>query len=205
VKDDHARTDQVDPVTADAESRWGRTPPHQIEGPVLRGIALVENIGILLLMSATVLTILAQVLFRRFLDQPLSWSTEVATTLLVYVAFIGFAIGARDNVHVAMRLFEDKFAPPLQRASRLVELVVMGAVVAAIGIGGGIYAYEQRDVVTPAGLPLWASFVALPIGCALGFGHILVEFAAVLRGVAETEPPREGAGISAAPERIEGA
>jgi TRAP-type C4-dicarboxylate transport system permease small subunit len=182
----------VEPASADGEPSWGQTPEHQRSGAVLRTVALTENVGILLLMSATVLTILAQVLFRRFLDQSLSWSTEVATSLLVYVAFLGFAIGVRDNVHVAMRAFEDRFAPAVQRALRIVELLVMGTVVAAIGIGGGTYAYEQRDVTTPAGLPLWWSFLALPLGCALGCLHVLVELAAVLRGTATTELPQVG-------------
>jgi TRAP-type C4-dicarboxylate transport system permease small subunit len=179
-------------AAADVEAGWGRTPPHQRSGAVLRAVAAVENVGILLLLSATVLTILAQVLFRRFLGEPLSWSTEAATTLLVYVAFVGFAIGVRDNVHVAVRVFEDRFTPAVQRGLRVVELLVMGAVVAAIGIGGATYAYEQRDVVTPAGMPLWSAFIALPLGCALGCLHVLIELTAVLRNTAEPEPPQVG-------------
>ena len=89
------------------ESGWGRTPPHQLAGP-LKGVALFENTVIFGLLAAIVAVILAQVVFRRFLDDPLSWSTEIATQLLVYVAFVGFAIGVRDNSHVAMRLFEDR-------------------------------------------------------------------------------------------------
>jgi len=177
---------------APAEEEWGRTPAHQRAGAVLATVTMVENVVILLLLAATVLTILAQVLFRRFLDQPLSWSTEVATTLLVYIAFVGFAIGVRDNVHVAMRAFEDRFAPRVQRGFRIVELLVLGSVVAAIGIGGAVYAFEQRDVVTPAGLPLWSAFVALPIGCALGCLHVLIELVAVVRGTVETAPPLVG-------------
>jgi TRAP-type C4-dicarboxylate transport system permease small subunit len=180
------------PPPANAEGGWGQTPPHQTSGPVLRAVAAIENVVILLLLSATVLTILAQVFYRRFLDQPLSWSTEFATTLLVYIAFVGFAIGVRDNVHVAMRVFEDRFNPAVQRALRVVELLTMGAVVAAIGIGGAIYANEQRDVVTPAGMPLWTSFAALPFGCALGCLHIVVELVAVLRNPTVPVEPQVG-------------
>jgi TRAP-type C4-dicarboxylate transport system permease small subunit len=179
-------------AAANAEPGWGKTPPHQQSGGALRALTAAENVLILLLLSATVLTILAQVVFRRFLDQPLSWSTEVATTLLVYVAFVGFAIGVRDNVHVAMRVFEDRFSPAVQRTLRVVELLVMGAVVAAIGIGGAVYAYEQRGVVTPVGLPLWSAFAALPFGCALGCLHVLIELVAVLRDRAESVQPQVG-------------
>ena len=190
---DRPETVAVEPASVTStESSWGQTPAHQRSGAFLSAVAATENIVILVLLSSTVLTILAQVLFRRFLDQSLSWSTEVATSLLVYIAFVGFAIGVRDNVHVAMRAFEDRFTPSVQRGLRIVELLVMGTVVAAIGIGGGIYAYQQRDVVTPAGLPLWWSFVALPLGCALGCLHVLVELAAVWRGTAGPALPQVG-------------
>lgn len=168
------------------ESGWGRTPPHQLAGP-LKGVALFENTVIFGLLAAIVAVILAQVVFRRFLDDPLSWSTEIATQLLVYVAFVGFAIGVRDNSHVAMRLFEDRLGVRARLGTRVVELVVLGLVVGLIGYGGLIYAIQQADVVTPAGFPLWTAFAALPFGCVLGVLHVVVDLVALLRGKARPE------------------
>jgi TRAP-type C4-dicarboxylate transport system permease small subunit len=150
--------------------------------PALHALAVVENALITLLLAAIVLTVLAQVAFRYVVDQPLSWSTEVATDLLVYVAFVGFAIGIRDNAHVAMRLFENRLGATPRRWLRVVELVVLGVVVACIGIGGAVYGYEQRDVLSPSDIPLWATFAALPLGATLGVVHIVVEVVALLRG-----------------------
>jgi TRAP-type C4-dicarboxylate transport system permease small subunit len=143
--------------------------------PVLRGIALVENVLIGLLLIAIVLVILAQVFFRYVLSQPLSWSTEVATGLMLYVAFIGFAIGVRDNAHVALNLFERRLGPRGLRAVRIVELLFLGGVLLALGIGTVQYISEQSDVTTPAGLPLWSILLAIPIGSALGVLHAVVE------------------------------
>jgi TRAP-type C4-dicarboxylate transport system permease small subunit len=171
-------------AAAEEDSGWGRTPAYQLAGP-LRYVALVENAVIFALLAAIVLVILAQVAFRRFLDDPLSWSTEIATQLLVYVAFLGFAIGVRDNAHVAMRLFEHRLGARARRATRVTEILVLGAVVAAIGYGGLVYTIEQADVVTPAGFPLWTAFAALPFGCAFGVLHAVVELVAVLRGRAD--------------------
>jgi TRAP-type C4-dicarboxylate transport system permease small subunit len=148
----------------------------------LRALAAAENALIFALLAGTVAVILAQVFFRYALQRPLSWSNEVATDLLVYIAFVGFAIGVRDNAHVALHLFERRIGARARRGLRLGELLVLGAVLAGIGIGGAAYLWEQRDVVSPVGIPLWAAFLPLPLGAALGLTHLVVEIVALLRG-----------------------
>jgi TRAP-type C4-dicarboxylate transport system permease small subunit len=142
---------------------------------VLRGIALAENVLIGLLLIAIVAVILAQILFRYALSQPLSWSTEVATGLLLYVAFVGFAIGVRDNAHVTLNLYERRLSARGRRVVRSVELLFLGGVLLALGVGTVQYISEQRDVTTPAGLPLWTILLAVPLGSALGIFHAVVE------------------------------
>jgi TRAP-type transport system small permease protein len=144
-------------------------------GRVLRAVAVFENVLIGLLLSAIVLVILTQVFFRYVLSQPLSWSTEVATGLMLYVAFIGFAIGVRDNAHVALNLFERRLGDRGLRVVRIVQLAFLGGVLLALGVGTVQYISEQSDVTTPAGLPLWTILVAMPIGSALGVLHVIVE------------------------------
>jgi len=141
----------------------------------MRILRAAENALIGLLLIATVLTILAQVFFRYVLSQPLSWSTEVATGLLLYIAFIGFAIGVRDNAHVALNLFERRLGDRGRRVARIIELVALGAVLLALGIGTVQYISEQSDVTTPAGLPLWTILLAIPIGAALGIVHAVAQ------------------------------
>jgi TRAP-type C4-dicarboxylate transport system permease small subunit len=150
--------------------------------PALRALAAVENALIVVLLAGTVLTILAQVFFRYLLDAPLSWSNEVATDLLVYIAFVGFAIGVRDNAHVALNLFETRLGVLPRRILRIGELTILGFVLVCIGIGGVRYMIEQSDVVSPVGIPLWAAFLPLPLGAVLGSVHLIVEIVALLRG-----------------------
>jgi TRAP-type C4-dicarboxylate transport system permease small subunit len=141
----------------------------------MRVLRTVENFLIGFLLVATVLTILAQVFFRYVLARPLSWSTEVATGLLLYIAFIGFAIGVRDNAHVALNLFERRLGDRGRRVARIVELVALGGVLLALGTGAVQYMAEQSDVTTPAGLPLWTILLAIPLGAALGIFHAVVQ------------------------------
>jgi TRAP-type C4-dicarboxylate transport system permease small subunit len=154
--------------------------------PVLRGLAVAENALVLILLAGTVLTILTQVFFRYALSRPLSWSTEVATDLLVYIAFVGFAIGVRDNAHVALNLFERKLGMRSRRVQRIVELAVLTAVLLVLSVSAILYMREQTGVVSQTGIPVWAVALALPIGGFLGAFHAIVEIVALLRGA---EPP----------------
>jgi TRAP-type C4-dicarboxylate transport system permease small subunit len=161
-----------------------------------KALATAENVVIGLLLIAIVAVILAQVFFRYVLSAPLSWSTEVATGLLVYVAFIGFAIGVRDNAHVALNLFERRLGRRGLRLVRIVELVFLGGVLLALGIGTVQYISEQSDVTTPAGLPLWTILVAIPIGSALGVLHAVVEIVSPTpEDVLEDERELVGGGV----------
>jgi TRAP-type C4-dicarboxylate transport system permease small subunit len=160
----------------------GATPDFQRSNAALRALVVFENVLMFVLLAGTVLVLLAQVFFRYALERPLSWSNEAATDLLVYVAFVGFAIGIRDNAHVALNLFERRLGTRPRRWLRIGELAVLGVVLSCIGIGGATYLWEQRDVVSPVGIPLWAAFLPLPIGAVLGMVHIVVEVEALSRG-----------------------
>jgi TRAP-type C4-dicarboxylate transport system permease small subunit len=179
------------------------TPAFQRANLPLRVLATAENWLMFALLAGTVLVILVQVLFRYALQQPLSWSNEAATDLLVYVAFIGFAIGVRDNAHVALHLFEKRIGARARRWQRIGELLILGAVLVCIGAGGATYLYEQRDVVSPVGIPLWAAFLPLPAGALLGSIHIVVEIVALLRGAdvpgLDVEPDEGAPGQAAFP------
>jgi TRAP-type C4-dicarboxylate transport system permease small subunit len=144
---------------------------------VVRVVAVAENILIGLLLIAIVAVILAQVFFRYALSQPLSWSTEVATGLLLYVAFVGFAIGVRDNAHVTLNLYERRLSERGRRIVRSAELLFLGGVLLALGVGTVQYMSEQWDVTTPAGLPLWTILFAVPLGSVLGIFHAVAELA----------------------------
>jgi TRAP-type C4-dicarboxylate transport system permease small subunit len=150
--------------------------------PLLRALALAENALITVLLAGTALVLLAQVFFRYALSRPLSWSTEVATDLLAYIALVGFAIGVRDNAHVALDVLESRLGAQARRWLRVAELLVLTAVLVALGVGAIWFAQEQSTEVSPAGIPLWWVIAALPLGCGLGSLHALVEIVALLRG-----------------------
>ena len=52
--------------------------------------------------SGMFLCVLAQVVFRYFLGEPLTWSDELARYLFVWASFLGWIVAARRRSHLAI-------------------------------------------------------------------------------------------------------
>jgi len=75
----------------------------------------VEAFGVLLIAAYTVLVLL-QVFFRYVLNDPLTWSEELARYLFIWCAFLGWIVASRKRSHLAMTFVVDKMPPRAQAA-----------------------------------------------------------------------------------------
>lgn len=147
----------------------------------LSPLGFVENVVAGLLVAATVVDIVAEVVFRYVLHNSLSWSTEVATDLLVWITFVGLAIGVRERAHVALNLLEAK-VPARYRPVLTALQGLAFAVFLVIGLVGGVeYISDQMPIRSPSGIPLWVVVTAIPVGCALALVHLAAQAYAAVR------------------------
>ena len=82
--------------------------------------------------------VLAQVVFRYFLGEPLVWSDELARYLFVWCSFLGWVIAARKRSHLSISGVADRLSP---RGRALLALV--GAL-AALAFAGLLVYYGVR-------------------------------------------------------------
>jgi TRAP-type C4-dicarboxylate transport system permease small subunit len=54
--------------------------------------------------------VLAQVVFRYALNDPLTWSEELARYLFIWCAFLGWLIASRRNTHLAIGFLADRMS-----------------------------------------------------------------------------------------------
>ena len=66
--------------------------------------------------SGILLCVLLQVFFRYVLNDPLTWSEELARYLFIWCAFLGWIIASRRKSHLAMTFVADKLPPQAQAA-----------------------------------------------------------------------------------------
>jgi TRAP-type C4-dicarboxylate transport system permease small subunit len=157
----------------------------------VRVLREAENAVLAGLLVATVVVVTLQVLFRYVVDRPLSWSGDVATYLLVWIAFWGFAVATRDRAHVALQLFDALLSPAGRRVLVALQLVALAAFMVSVLVGGWILAFNARDERSPDGIPFWIPYGAAPAGAALSLAHLAGHLWALVRGRLELAGPAE--------------
>ena len=153
------------------------------EAPPLQALARAEDLLMALLVLAIFGVVLAGILARFAFHMSLSWSTEVSVTLMIWMTFLGIAMGVRDRVHVSFELFEGKLAGTARITMSFVQLLLMGFLLVVLAYGGYEFTKLGLEQLTPSGIPQWVSFSAIPVGCLLALLHLAVCAWDVARGV----------------------
>ncbi len=120
---------------------------------------------VILAVIAMIVVIFLQVIFRFIIDDPLSWSEELARYLFVWITFLGAAICAREKGHIGMDFVVEKLPKKLAK-------IIDKATLATLAIVCIIVAITSFDVITinlmqksPAlKLNMGMIYSAIPIG-----------------------------------------
>ena len=145
-------------------------------------MALFENVLGIVLVITVVTVVTLQIVFRFVLNQPLSWSGETATYLLVWITFLGMAIAQRERAHPAMQVLP-KMRGVIQKPVDWICWLGAVGMFLFLGVGGlelGMLHHVQRSPAT--GLPIWVVYCALPVGGALGLWHTFQDLPGLIRG-----------------------
>ncbi|RWZ59102.1 TRAP transporter small permease [Halobacillus fulvus] len=76
------------------------------------------------LLIIVVITIL-QVIARFVFDRPLIWSDELARFILIWMVFIGAAVVAFDDKHMAVEVIQEKMSPKMKLITSLIMRVLI--------------------------------------------------------------------------------
>lgn len=134
------------------------------------------------ILAFMVLTICYDAAMRYIFAAPTSWSHEVNTFLIVYVALLTAADVQRTDDHIRITFFTDRFSGAVQSIAATV-IAVIGVVFCGVMAWRGAItasqAFEYGERVSSSlGTPLFIPYALLPIG----FGLLAIQFAAgVLR------------------------
>jgi TRAP-type C4-dicarboxylate transport system permease small subunit len=95
----------------DTEDRVASGPAKQPRQPGLHGLLVsLERVLAVILITAVLVLLVAQVYFRYVAKNPLLWSDEAARISLIYLTFIGAGLVAASDAHIAMELIDTKLS-----------------------------------------------------------------------------------------------
>ncbi|MBN8757228.1 MULTISPECIES: TRAP transporter large permease subunit [Variovorax] len=128
---------------------------------------LVDGLAAALVL-ADVAVLLAGVVARFVLHQPLIWSDELASMLFIWLAMLGAVVALRRGEHMRMTAMVSKLPPQRRRLAEAIALYAALAFLAMVAWPAWEYASEERFITTPA-LDIsnaWRA-AALPVGVVL--------------------------------------
>ncbi|HZP79854.1 MAG TPA: TRAP transporter large permease subunit [Pseudolabrys sp.] len=132
------------------------------------GMGRVVELVAALLTGIEVLILLAGVISRYVLHNPLVWSDELASILFLWLAMLGAVVAFRRGEHMRMSMLVARSRPPWRMFFDAFAIAVAIAFLILILHSSIEYALDEAAVVTPAmEIPnIWRAS-AIPIGCAL--------------------------------------
>ncbi len=83
-------------------------------------VSMVPRIVLVVLMFIMLVDMMLGVFFRYVVGQALPWTEEVGTLSLIWITFIGGAIGITRGSHFSIHLLLDSLSPASQRLVRTV-------------------------------------------------------------------------------------
>jgi TRAP-type C4-dicarboxylate transport system permease small subunit len=139
-------------------------------------LSFIPRIVLVTLMIIMLVDMMLGVFFRYVVGQALPWSEEVGTLCLIWLTFVGGAVGITRSSHFAMHLFLDSLRPSQRRMLRTaiaLLIMVFGLVLAPYGLELTI---RNSTSITPGlGLNLGVQYASAFVG-----GVLIVCYAAVL-------------------------
>ena len=158
-----------------------------------------EYLGLTFLV-AMVLIVTWQVLARQGLGSAPQWSEEVSLILMVWIGFIGIAIGFRERVHIALEFLVSRFP---ERAQLLLEkltyLLILGFGLFLVVQGWAFTSQTLSSTLPSTGLPRGTLYAIMPLTGVMVCLYSILQFF----GIA-TEKHDEAVEQDPAPETVEG-
>ena len=122
---------------------------------------------LVLLFSATVLTVLWQVFGRYLLEAPSSATEEIARFLLIWLAMISMAYAFARRMHVGVDLISGKLSGKARRGmARAIWLLCAFFAMSVMVYGGGLLVRVTATLGQTSaalGLPMWTVYLIMPI------------------------------------------
>ncbi len=133
-------------------------------------LTFLERTTVALLLLVAVVILVADVALRAVFGIALSWAAELTRYAIVWLVFIGGAIGARSGAHISIDVL-GAILPP-RAAHRLVQvaaLIAAGTTAMVAWYGWMLVGQMRQFGQTSASLewPMWVVYLAIPVGCCL--------------------------------------
>jgi len=133
----------------------------------------IEESLALLLMAVIVVAVFLQVFFRYVLQDPLSWTEELARSSLIWLTFVGSALAIRAKGHFVLEVLTSRLTGRTQIFWEVLLLGIVGAFLAVlISTGIGMLPMLSHQVSASLQIPMSYIYLGIPVGSSFMLFHV---------------------------------
>jgi len=153
---------------------------------MIRALGLLDRIvfaAIVLLMAAMVTDVAIQVIWRYVLQDPPTWTEELARYLFAWEIFLGAGLAFGRKAHIVVDVVFMALRGTARRVLVVVgDLIVFVFLLALLWQGAGMVALTSDTYSTALHLNIGVVYAALPIGATIGAVFLLANLILFLGG-----------------------
>ncbi|MBA2938991.1 TRAP transporter small permease [Paenibacillus sp. CGMCC 1.16610] len=124
---------------------------------------LFENLALVALTSMT-LIVFVQVVTRKLFNFVFFWSEEVTLLLMVWFSFMGFALGFREKLHIAMDSVTQHFPKRVNKVlGKIIDICIFGFGLYLVMNGWQFTELMNQSTLPATKLPTSFMYVVMPI------------------------------------------
>ena len=136
----------------------------------------LEEVILVILMSAATLIVAAQVFTRFVTKTPLPWSEELARYMFLWLVWLGSAYATKERRHIRIDVLVNRLPQIGQKACTIITTIiwiifVIFMVYISFILTSSVAAGGQTG--TGSGLPMWIPYSSIPVGMALMLFRLL--------------------------------
>lgn len=159
--------------------------------------AIVRNI-LVLLMGLLVLDVVWQVFSRYIINDPSTFTDELARFLLIWVSLLGAAYYSGKNQHIAINVLPSRLSPPNRRKLNIfIRLLIIAFVFLVLVVGGGIlvyYTYTYLQITPTLQVPMAFIYLIGPLSGLLIIYYKISDIRLILQDHADAAGPQDDNG-----------
>lgn len=140
-------------------------------------LAAAETTSVAALLAAATLAIVADVAARALFGFAFSWTNEFTRYAIVWLTFLGAAIGARRGAHISIDVLAELLPPRVaRRVAQAASLVAAAVCLVLAALSVQLVQQMARFGQTSPSMlvPMWTVYAAMPVG----FGLMALHFTA---------------------------
>ena len=120
---------------------------------------------------------------RHVLDDPPTWTEEIARYVFTWQIFLGAALAFGRGTHIVVDIVLAAAGPRVRRAlAVLSSLACLALLLPLVKLGIAMVELTSNTFAAASGLNIGVVYAALPVGAAIGATYVLLNLAILLRG-----------------------